>query len=289
VLLEWTAIAALVVAVIWLLRLRRRRQLVVSAFTNASGLTELDATAQGLGQLLRERLVRHLQVTQRQLRESVERTGLSPTPKAAQRTPMPVGEPDQRAKELVASLKAYVPQTAGPAVQLLSDIFLRSAGSKVTGTVQRGGSPEFGITLELTDLGGNQVPSIETIWEAAGTGAEAGDKQGTGRQAGSSDGLHERLAALLDPAARLTARRVVALELICAHRKRERLREEHEAWFATSLGCYCRATPSTIANTAMPRSSLNRRCGSSTTRRGGSQAVPAIREPGRYRRHTGAG
>src|SRR5215218_8757751 len=126
VLLEWAGIVTLVIAVIWLLRVRRRRQLVVSAFTNASGLTELDATAQGLGQLLRERLVRHLQVTQRQLRESVERTGLSSTPEAADPTPMPVGEPDQRARELVASLKAYVPQTAGPAVQLLSDVFFQS-------------------------------------------------------------------------------------------------------------------------------------------------------------------
>jgi hypothetical protein len=236
VLLEWAAIVALVIVVIWLFRLRRRRQLVVSAFLNASGLPELDTTVQGLGQLLRERLVRHLQITQRQLRESVERTGLSSTPMAAQRAPMPVGEPDQRAKELVASLKAYVPQTAGPAVQLLSDVFLRPAGSKVTGTVQRGGSPEFGITLELTDLGGSQSPSIETIWEAAETRAAAGDKQSVGRQAGSSDGLHERLAALLDPAARLTARRVVALELICAHRKRERSPQDHEALVRNFIG-----------------------------------------------------
>jgi hypothetical protein len=238
--LEWAGIVALVVAVVWLLRLRRRRQLVVSAFTNASGLTELDAATRGLGHLLREHLVNHLQVTQQQLRENVERTGLSPTPTAAERSPVPVGEPDQRVKELVTSLKAYVPTTTGPVVQLLSDMFLRPVGTRVTGMVQRDGSARLGITLELTDLGGDYAPSIETMWEAAT--ARAGDrgKQAAARQPAPSNGPGERLDMLLDPAARLVARRVTALELIYApRRERERPRRpqrQHEALIRNFIG-----------------------------------------------------
>jgi hypothetical protein len=222
VLVEWAGIVAVVVLIIWLFRLRRRRQLVVSSFVNASGVPGLDAAAQGLGQLLRERLVGQLNITQRQLRENVRRTELSPTPAAADRSPMPVGEPDQRVKDLVTSLKAYVPQTAGPAVQVLGDVLLRPTGTRVTGTVQHGGAGRLGITLELTDLGGDHAPSVETIWDAATVGDKQGDPYG-------------RLAKLLEPAARLAARRIVALELISAYSPRRRAdgsrrsRHEHDA------------------------------------------------------------
>jgi hypothetical protein len=257
--LEWAGILAFVVAVIWLLVLRRRRQLLVPAFTNASGLTELHASVEGLGQLLRERLVDHLQVTQEQLRENTERIRLGSNQETL-RDPVPVGAADQRVSQLVTSLKAYVPQTAGPAVQLLSDVFLRPAGTRVTGTVQGDGSARLGITLELTDLGGNHPPILETIWAAtAGSATEGGKRTGVqqaepaegpgkwltalrklagelaarvrgrgkragARQAAPSSGPAERLGALLNPAARLAARRVAALELLYTRRQlRERL------------------------------------------------------------------
>lgn len=255
VLFEWLGLIAFVFAVVWLLRRRTSRQLVVPAFTNTSGLTELHTSAEGLGQLLRERLVDHLEVTQQQLRDNAKRTELE-SRRETLRDPMPVGAPDQRVSQLVTSLKAYVPTTAGPAVQLLSDVFLQPAGTRVTGTVQGDGSGRLGITLELTDLGGKYPPSIETIWaaaadEPANSGKQAGVQQaapagGLGkqlaalaelyrrlaarvrdgntpagvRQAKPSSGPPERLNALLDPAARLAARRVTALELLHAPSER---------------------------------------------------------------------
>jgi hypothetical protein len=273
VVLEWAGIVALVVTFIWLLALRRRRQLVVSAFTNTSGLTELHTTAQGLGQLLRERLVEHLQLTSQQLRDSAERTSLAPTPQTLS-DPVPIGTPDERVSQLVTSLTAFVPQSAGSAVQMLGDLFLRSAGTRVTGTVQGGGSGRVGITLELTDLGGHHAPSIETIWAPeAGDGGQqragrqAGPPKGLGkrlialgdlagrlpvsaqhsakqagvRQAAPANGSAQRVHALLDPAARLAARRVAALELLSAAlqggpERRRWSRQEREALVRNAIG-----------------------------------------------------
>jgi hypothetical protein len=203
ILAGWVGIAAVMVVVLRILRLRRRRQLVVSTFVNASGLPELDSTVQGLGYLVRERLVQHLISTQRQLRESAKRTSLPPSLASAQ-SPAPSSTSDEQVKDLVASLRAYVPQPIAPIIQLLNDVALRPLGTRVAGTLQQRGTAasRIGITLELTDLRGEQEPSVETVWETAANETGA---QGTAQ---------ERLITLIEPAARLLARRLVAQELL---------------------------------------------------------------------------
>jgi hypothetical protein len=168
-LLALLLLAVLAVRVLWL---RRRRQLVVGDLANASGLGELDGRLGGISQLFRQQLVQQLGLVDAKIAQSFERANVPGYSRALDPAPLPRSAPEQSVADLAASLGTFAGDRAGPAVQLLSDILLRPVGTRVTGTLQRRGDipGRLGLTCEVADLGGGDVPASRTLWESRRTG-----------------------------------------------------------------------------------------------------------------------
>ena len=157
------------------LRLRGRRQLVVGDLANASGNAELDGRLGGMSQLFRQQLVEQLGLVDAKIAQSIERANVPGYSRALDPIPLPRSAPDQSVANLAASLRTFAGDRAGPAVQLLSDILLRPWGTIVGGTLQRRGSApdRLGLTCEVADLRGGDVPASRTIWEGRNHGGRA--------------------------------------------------------------------------------------------------------------------
>jgi hypothetical protein len=154
------------------LRLRGRRQLVVGDLANASGLAGLDGRLGGMSQLFRQQLVEQLGLVDAKIAQSLRLAAVPDYTRALDPQPLPRSAPDQSVANLAASLRTFAGDRAGPAVQLLGDVLLRPWGTMVGGTLQRRGSvpDQLGLTCEVADLGGGDVPTSRTLWEGRGSG-----------------------------------------------------------------------------------------------------------------------
>lgn len=164
---------------IW--RLSHTSNLLIDPFKNSTGNDELDKVLPGLTQLTRERLVQVLE----QVGMRIEYyKNLRPDPNhSPAKFPVPEGVSDERLTNLLKSLQDVATGEVKTAVQLLNLIFL-PRGTKVTTNLQsRGDMPAtVGISLEVTDLQGQQEPTLYTIWEQPNASASTSNLQSSAAQ-----------------------------------------------------------------------------------------------------------
>jgi O-Antigen ligase len=232
-----TALGLLLLAVLAArtLRARGRRQLVVGDLANASGLAGLDGRTAGMSQLFRQQLVEQLGLVDDKIAQSLKKADVPGYSRALDPIPLPRSAPDQSVANLASSLQTMAGDRAGPAVKLLSDVLLRPWGTSVNGTLQRrGGAPDrLGLTCEVADLRGADVPASRTIWESPATAtppAEVARRPGAVRlllarlqpppDGPSGPSVEERYEALYRPVARWLSLELAERELLRLGRRR---------------------------------------------------------------------
>ncbi|MBD2463923.1 hypothetical protein H6G89_23250 [Oscillatoria sp. FACHB-1407] len=149
---------------LWLM-LRRRPELVIENFADASGKDELSKVLPGLTQLARQELIREIKGVRQRVKEHVRCVGPERY-RPSDVSPLPQATSDQRLTSLLASIKEFAPTQLSPIFQLINILF-PPFGTKVTGLLQsKDSSPEkLGLTIEITDIQGELVPRLYTIWE----------------------------------------------------------------------------------------------------------------------------
>lgn len=183
---------------LWLM-LRRRPELVIENFADASGKDELIKVLSGLTQLARQELIREIKGVRQRVKEHVRSVGPERY-RSSDVSPLPQATSDQRLTSLLSSIKEFAPTQLSPAFQLISILF-PPFGTKVTGLLQsKSSSPEkLGLTIEITDIQGELVPRLYTIWEPPSK--QSVDAQDILPEAPVKD----RYIALLKPVARWLA------------------------------------------------------------------------------------
>jgi hypothetical protein len=155
---------------------RRRRQLVLPDFANATGDSTLDSVLAGSGIRLRERLAVELDRTRRKIetsrryvegRASVAELANAGVPSQDQ-APLPSKSVDPRLGELLASISPAIPEHLRPVMGLVAAAF-PPTGTLVGGAVQRQseGPDRLGVSVEITELDGPPESRPWTFWESA--------------------------------------------------------------------------------------------------------------------------
>ena len=139
-----------------------KNNLVIDAFTNATGDDTLDKVQPGLNQLTRKSLAEALEVVSNYINQYEK--GLYPLPKP----PPPEATSNKQISSLLKTLADISPGNVKAAVQLLS-LVLGPSGTKVACTLHfhRYASVNgiLGIGLEIIDLQGSKDPLYMTFWE----------------------------------------------------------------------------------------------------------------------------
>ena len=141
---------------------QRPPELVIADLNNASGVAELDGLAKGFIQLIRQELARELRDVRGRVKIRLEQDRSDLLLKA----PLPTAVQDQSLAELIKTLAETTPAPLKAVVQLAGLVF-PPRGTKVVSSLQREGDTpgKPGITFEITDIEGEKLPELHTIWE----------------------------------------------------------------------------------------------------------------------------
>jgi tetratricopeptide (TPR) repeat protein len=165
--LDYLAVVLIAVLIIVVVKLvwdySGKTNLVIDAFTNATGDDTLDKVQPGLNQLTRKKLAEALEVVRKDINEYNE-----PGLEQLSESPPPETTSNEQLSNLFKSLTDVSPGNTKTAVQLLSLVFGPS-GTKVVTTLHCLGDASvygtLGIGLEIIDLQGRKETVSQNFWE----------------------------------------------------------------------------------------------------------------------------
>ena len=165
--LDYVAVVLIAVLIIVVFKLvwdySGKTNLVIDAFTNATGDNTLDKVLPGLNQLTRKKLAEALEVVRDDINKYID-----PGLEQLSETPPPEPTSNEQLTNVLKSLTDVSPGNTKTAVQLLSLVFGPS-GTRVVTTLHCLGDASvygtLGIGLEIMDLQGRKEPVSWSCWE----------------------------------------------------------------------------------------------------------------------------
>ncbi len=163
-------VAALLITLLVILIIRRiwylshTSNLIIETFKNSTSFEGLDKRLTGLSLLTRENLVQELESKRKVIEEY---KNLRPNPnRPPPKFEPPKGASDEQLSNLLKSLQDVTTGEVKTATQLMNLVFLQRGTRVATNLQSLGDIPEkLGISFEVTDLRGQQEPTLYTIWE----------------------------------------------------------------------------------------------------------------------------
>jgi hypothetical protein len=142
---------------------------VVADLGNSSGNAALDATMAGLSLLARQEVLRRMERLRRRTHLASASDPGSPQVMATwlkATLPLPRSVIDTKLTDVAKAIAEGIPEGAKPTAQLLS-LLVVPRGTTVSGRLQMEGDlpGRAGISLEVADMEGLEVPRSDTFWE----------------------------------------------------------------------------------------------------------------------------